>query len=424
MWKCNGLFIILLSLVLSANAQPGISAADTSLSWQAGYLDIHHFHTGRGNAAFFIFPDGTTMLVDAGEIGGSFGPGQTLRISPAYPDDSLSAGEWISRYIRQLMPTGRKPAIDYALITHFHADHYGSITRGSKRSQTGKFRLSGITAVAEEIPVGNLIDRGYPLYNFPTDLRKHYGGDSTFLNYLSFVDFHTRRGEVKADTLKMGPVGQIRLLRKAGSYPSFKVTGIKSGSSLWDKETGKTYQLLKAEDVCRGGSFNENPLSLALKISYGKFDYFTGGDNTGLDNYETPAWFDVESPMAKSVGRVEATTFNHHGNRDAMNENFLRELSAKVLIQQSWCSDHPGQELAHRLASSSLYSGDHDVFATYIHPETKVTYGSWFVNAYNSMEGHVILRVLPGGERYFVLVAETVKGKLTVVERFGPYTSE
>ena len=29
--------------------------------WSPGTLDIHHI-----NAAFFLFPDGTTMLVDAG----------------------------------------------------------------------------------------------------------------------------------------------------------------------------------------------------------------------------------------------------------------------------------------------------------------------------------------------------------------------
>ena len=36
--------------------------------WQAGYLDIHQISTGRGNAAYLIFPDGTTMLLDAGRL--------------------------------------------------------------------------------------------------------------------------------------------------------------------------------------------------------------------------------------------------------------------------------------------------------------------------------------------------------------------
>lgn len=37
-------------------------------AWQSGYLDIHHINTGRGNAAFFVFPDGINVLVDAGEL--------------------------------------------------------------------------------------------------------------------------------------------------------------------------------------------------------------------------------------------------------------------------------------------------------------------------------------------------------------------
>ena len=35
-------------------------------AWQKGYLDLHHINTGRGSSAYYIFPDGTTMLVDAG----------------------------------------------------------------------------------------------------------------------------------------------------------------------------------------------------------------------------------------------------------------------------------------------------------------------------------------------------------------------
>ncbi|MCZ6693934.1 MAG: hypothetical protein O6939_08525, partial [Bacteroidetes bacterium] len=36
--------------------------------WQDGYMDIHHINTGMGDCTFFVFPDGTTMLFDAGEM--------------------------------------------------------------------------------------------------------------------------------------------------------------------------------------------------------------------------------------------------------------------------------------------------------------------------------------------------------------------
>ena len=35
--------------------------------WKEGYMDIHHINTGRGDCTFCILPDGTTLLIDAGE---------------------------------------------------------------------------------------------------------------------------------------------------------------------------------------------------------------------------------------------------------------------------------------------------------------------------------------------------------------------
>jgi len=37
-------------------------------AWKEGMLDLHHINTGRGDAAFYLLPDGTTFLLDAGEM--------------------------------------------------------------------------------------------------------------------------------------------------------------------------------------------------------------------------------------------------------------------------------------------------------------------------------------------------------------------
>ena len=34
-------------------------------AWTEGCLDIHQINTGLGESAFYILPDGTTMLIDA-----------------------------------------------------------------------------------------------------------------------------------------------------------------------------------------------------------------------------------------------------------------------------------------------------------------------------------------------------------------------
>jgi hypothetical protein len=60
--------------------------------------DIHHTSTGRGNAGLCVLPDGTTLLVDTGEL-----PGKTAQHTPDRPDGTLPAGQWVVRYIRHAL---------------------------------------------------------------------------------------------------------------------------------------------------------------------------------------------------------------------------------------------------------------------------------------------------------------------------------
>ncbi|MDN5199878.1 MBL fold metallo-hydrolase [Fulvivirgaceae bacterium BMA10] len=392
--------------------------------WQEGYLDIHHIHTGGGDAAFFIFPDGTTMLFDAGDMdvnqfNEKWAP---LRAADPYPNDSISAGERIARYIKEVFPKDLELKIDYALISHFHSDHYGNVKETSRLSQSGDYKLTGITQVDALIPIDKIIDRNYPDYNYPVDLGSYYKNNPTFLNYLSFIDYKVNKQGSEAAILEAGSRDQISLKRHPERYQSFFVRNVKVNGDIWTGQADSAFTYLKRDSLLNSnGNFNENPLSLALKISYGNFDYFTGGDMTGLQGYGQPGWFDVETPVSKAVGKVEVTTLNHHGNRDATNENFVANLAPRVIVQQSWCSDHPGMEVFHRLTSKDLYTGPRDIFSTYIHDETKVTFGPWFTKAYNSMKGHIVVRVEPGSERYYVYILDDTKPKLYIKNIFGPY---
>ena len=77
---------------------------------------------GRGNSAFILGPEGTTILIDPGTTEDS------LAVSYAQkPNANLRPGEWIASYIlRQMRPAGRNE-LDFALITHIHRDHLGDL---------------------------------------------------------------------------------------------------------------------------------------------------------------------------------------------------------------------------------------------------------------------------------------------------------
>ncbi len=55
-----------------------------------------------------------------------------------------------------------------------------------------------------------------------------------------------------------------------------------------------------------------------MRISYGKFDFYSGGAIPGVHRDGAPLWHDMETPVAQVVGPVEVSVLNHHGNRVTM----------------------------------------------------------------------------------------------------------
>jgi beta-lactamase superfamily II metal-dependent hydrolase len=89
--------------------------------WTRGTLDFHQISTGRGNAALVVFPDGTTMLVDAGAVR----DGETIADTDPRPNNTRTAGACIADYI----VSRGVSRLDYVVLTHFDADHILGLSR-------------------------------------------------------------------------------------------------------------------------------------------------------------------------------------------------------------------------------------------------------------------------------------------------------
>ena len=77
------LWIALLTCLLAIDTRAEDVVGNPITPWQPGMLDIHQISSGRGNAGLYIFPDGTTLLVDAGEL-----PLKTPKHTADRPDSS------------------------------------------------------------------------------------------------------------------------------------------------------------------------------------------------------------------------------------------------------------------------------------------------------------------------------------------------
>ena len=79
---------ILIAVLCSAPPSAQGPAGSPLSAWTPGTLDFHQISTGRGNAAVVVFPDGTTMLVDAGAAG----DGQAIADTDPRPNATRTAG--------------------------------------------------------------------------------------------------------------------------------------------------------------------------------------------------------------------------------------------------------------------------------------------------------------------------------------------
>lgn len=116
------------------------------------------------------------------------------------------------------------------------------------------------------------------------------------------------------------------------------------------------------------------------------------------------------------VGKISALTLNHHGNRDATNRTFLNTLDPKVVVMQSWCTDHPGAEVGHRLISSNIGTQQRDVYMTYYNDETTIGTGPWFPRKLKAKQGHIVIRAYADGS-FSVFVLDDTKINPVVMKR-------
>jgi hypothetical protein len=391
--------------------------------WTDGYLYIHTISTGRGNSAYVVMPDGTSLLIDAGETDQAFIKSVAPLVPfPPRPNAEHAAGYWIADYIREFAPRGRPLTLDYALITHFHTDHMGMVLPSSPMSATGAYQMTGITEVGDLIPIKTLVDRAAPTYTTPVDLRTCHesSNEKTLANYLKMVDYRREHG-LAVVGLRAGALDQIRLGRPT-QFPDFHIRNVASSGVIWTGHGEETQQYIPADAVkdCR---FDENPYSNVIKITSGRFSYFSGGDIPGVPNYTQPYWRDMETPVAAVVGPVSAMTLDHHGNRDTVNGNILRALRPRVIIQQNWLSAQPGEEVVVRMASQEFYPGPRDVFATGMAAETRAAIGPLMDQIYRSYHGHIVIRVAPGGATYEVFILNDEDTTREVIGHFGPYSA-
>ena len=378
--------------VFAAMPAFGSAAKVAYPGWKPGELDIHCIQTGCGEQTFFIFPDGTTMLLDCGDM---YRP-QYLMHVPRQPSPERLGGEWVSRYVQRLIP---QRTIDYFVLTHWHADHCGGPSLRSERAADGR-RVCGITRFAEDFAIRHYFDHQYPrsgVYAANPDL-------DALEMMREWIPLMQSWCGMQPHAFEVGALNQIKMLGPdAAKYEkSFSIRNLHANCVYWDGEGGTIdyapeYLRQRPE---RKGTIAENALSLGFRLDYGKFSAYFGGD---ID------YPDYERRLASVIGKVNVCKMNHHGCPTSMGRELCRELAPQLYLASIWSPNQVTDANLVNMTSRELYPGPRYLCPGYLPNVKRREYaGRDFMNDYLPVQGHTVVKVAPGGEawEFFVLTAE------------------
>lgn len=258
--------------------------------WKLGEMDIHFIHTGQSESTFFIFPDGTTMLLDCGYVEErKAGYAEAL---PVAPSAKRRSGEWIRRYVERLVP---QREIDYLMLSHWHSDH-----------------VEGLPDVLESFRFSEYFDHQYPNTGLYSE-----GTDPVGFDMVQKWLPEAQKDGMKLNSFKVGARNQICLKHDPRRYYQrvFEVRNIAANGTVWDGMSGvRDFAAVHVKKTGRDKIY-ENLLSSAIRIRYGNFTYFTGGDIEGFLVDADGKRFSYEDAVGAVTGRVCACKTNHQIGR-------------------------------------------------------------------------------------------------------------
>ena len=410
--------IILAALLIAAGCTSDQNEVGKPYNgWKQGEFDIHHIHTGMGEANFFIMPDGTSMLIDSGDMGPNDPEWESPRVFPPIPDCEFHPGKYVANYILKVNPNEEK--VDYFMASHFHDDHICLAGGGAEMTQgrNPDYYLSGVAETGEYIQFGKFYDRGYPDYDYPVVMI-----DRHLDNYRNFVANHVKQNGSVQEKFNVGELNQIAMTHKPSKYSDlFSIRNIAANGEVWTGEGMETIRYYDLNDENITGRQNENTKSLVLRMDYGPFSYYTGGDVAGRLLDENGNHINVEAKTGEACGEVDVCKTNHHAYKDAMTEGFVNAVNPDHYISCAWDIWHTQPQLMERMLTRT----DGMIFHQFVWPEFLEEHknASWYDRLYKD-GGHIVVKAYDKGRSYKIYILDSTNEDMIVKAVFGPYSAE
>jgi competence protein ComEC len=248
------------------------AADNTAAAQNRTTLDIYVVDVEGGNATLFVAPSGESLLIDTGNVA----PAAALRDAGRVMEAVRDAG------LRQ---------IDNLIITHWHGDHYG-----------------GLAELAKRVPIRHFIDHGPNVQPDPT-------ADAFLANVYPQLYAHAQHTVAKpGDKI---PVAGLDVMVVASAGETIKTPMPGAGAPNPYCASFKP-----------GQNNAEDPMSVAVTVTFGKFRTLHLGDLT--KNKE----FELMCPTTR-LGPVDLFLGLHHGVDSSNSEVMIHATHPRVAIMNN-----------------------------------------------------------------------------------------
>ena len=235
-------------------------------------LDIYVVDVEGGNATLFVSPSGESMLIDTGNAG------------------AVAAARDAGRILDAAKAAGLQK-IDHVITTHWHGDHFG-----------------GLAELASHIPIGEYIDHGPNVQ--PAELPDAFLKNTYPQLYAKAKHTVAKPG----DRISLAGA-DVRVVTSAGAIIKTPLPG--GGKANPACATFKTAE-----------SNLEDPQSVSVYVTYGKFRTYHSGDLPKGKEFE------LMCPNTK-IGPVDVLLGLHHGVATSNSPVLVHALHPRVAIMNN-----------------------------------------------------------------------------------------
>jgi competence protein ComEC len=251
-------------LAVACSVAPALAQSRAAKPLQIYVIDVE-----GGNATLFVSPTGESLLIDTGNAGAVAAPRDAGRIMEAAKDAGLTQ-------------------IDHLIITHWHGDHFG-----------------GLAELAKQIPIKHYYDHG-------PNVQPGQAADDFLKNVYSELIAKAQHTVLKAgDKIALAGVDVVTVL-SAGEPIKAPLKGAGAPNPY-------------CASFVKGDNNAEDPMSVGIHLTFGRFRTIHLGDNT--KNKE----FELMCPNNR-IGTVDLLLGLHHGQASSNSPVLVHALRPRVGI--------------------------------------------------------------------------------------------